>query len=64
MPADALSRLKHVIADAAPERLAQAELHQFIDALQLQLADLHVSITSNYFSVETVVQPETKTAAA
>lgn len=62
-PAEVLARLKYAIVNATPERLTQAELHIFIDALQLGLADLDASITSTYFSVETAVQPTAKTAA-
>lgn len=62
-PAEVLARLQRAVADAAPERLTQAELHKFIDTLQLNLADLDASITSTYFSVETAVQPATKKAA-
>jgi uncharacterized alpha-E superfamily protein len=56
-PLAVLLRLKRVIAEAAPERLAQADLHGFIDTLQLGLADLHTAITTSYFALESINAP-------
>lgn len=45
----ALYALKEIITKSKPELLSQEELHDFIDELQLGLAEVHNEISSNYF---------------
>lgn len=49
-PLKALEGVKKHLTDGDPSSLNQAELHQFIDELQLGLADVHTAITNAYFS--------------
>jgi uncharacterized alpha-E superfamily protein len=42
-------RLQKTVLAANPEKLKQAELHRFIDRLQLGLITLHNTITDTYF---------------
>jgi uncharacterized alpha-E superfamily protein len=48
-PLRLITKLQRVVSDAEPERLSQTELHQFIDELQAQLAEIHDQITTGYF---------------
>ncbi len=45
----ALSPLKNQIAATDPEKLGQNALMEYIDELQIMLADIHVAIGKNYF---------------
>jgi uncharacterized alpha-E superfamily protein len=48
-PLRAVRRIKNKASRARPERLSQAELHEFIDQLQLGLARVHDAIAVSYF---------------
>jgi len=51
-PLRTINHLQRVVSEARPEGLDQAELHRFIDHLQLELADLNNQITATYFALE------------
>jgi len=48
-PLKAVRALEKVVTDADPETLTQADLHGFIDRLQLGLIELHNRIRESYF---------------
>jgi uncharacterized alpha-E superfamily protein len=48
-PRKAVARIMNKVMRAKPEDLAQAELHEFIDQLQLGLARVHDAIAGAYF---------------
>jgi len=52
-PLRQLAQLQRLVLDAKPERLDQAELHQFIDDMQAQLGEVHDQIAATYFGVTT-----------
>jgi uncharacterized alpha-E superfamily protein len=53
---EALLPLKRFIDEAEPERSTQEELMQFIDELQIKLADIHGVISQTYFGAVATVQ--------
>ena len=49
-PLRLITQLQRLVSDSKPERLSQAELHQYVDELQAHLAEVHDQISSTYFS--------------
>lgn len=49
-PVRQIAHVQRLVLEAQPERLSQAELHQFIDDLQLHLAEVHNQIAATYFA--------------
>lgn len=49
-PLRLITQLQRFVSESKPERLSQAELHQYIDELQAQLAEVHNQISATYFS--------------
>lgn len=50
-PLRSVTHLQRLIRESEPARLDPAELHRFIDDLQLELHKLHEAITDTYFRV-------------
>ncbi len=44
-------QLQRLVSDSHPEALSQSELHDFIDELQLRLAEINDQITATYFAL-------------
>ena len=44
-----IEKLKRTVTKVNPDRLKQAELHDFLDKIQLDLSKLHNSISATYF---------------
>ncbi len=49
VPLGRVSRLRELVTASHPEELDQAELHRFIDSLELGLNELHRAISDTYF---------------
>jgi uncharacterized alpha-E superfamily protein len=49
-PLRLITQLQRTVSESKPERLSQAELHQYIDELQAHLAEVHDQISATYFS--------------
>jgi uncharacterized alpha-E superfamily protein len=63
-PLQTVVHLKRVLSDTSPDRLMQRELHDFIDVLQIKLAELHDHITSNYFAVGQMAQEQSQSQSS
>lgn len=46
-----ITQLQRIVSESKPERLTQAELHQYIDELQAHLAAVHDQISATYFAI-------------
>jgi uncharacterized alpha-E superfamily protein len=64
-PVRTVTRLQRMVTEAKPYDLEQAELHRFVDELQLALAELHMEIHKTYFESETLAptEPEPETGS-
>jgi uncharacterized alpha-E superfamily protein len=49
-PLRVVNRLQRMVTEASPHDLVQQELHEFIDNLQLGLAELHAVIRETYYA--------------
>ncbi len=46
-----VTQLQRLVSESHPEALSQAELHNYIDELQLRLAEINDQITATYFAL-------------
>jgi uncharacterized alpha-E superfamily protein len=59
IPLRTITQLQRVVSERDTDTMTPQELHEFIDDLQLALANVHDQIRANYFAL-----PETETAVA